>query len=203
MTRHFLATTPDGVLHITHLKKDDPTGLKMDRINFHQSRPYLNLADIPHAVKLRVAKLFPDTTLAERRELWRVNIFFKEYSGPVLVTRRECVYTDLPKDRYEKDTFRDAWEDTGTGVQVNMPKALVIKIARDIRPVRDEELKKESGSQYRQPPAIEALFTPEKRARLQVLRDIPQTFAETFGFTIATTPEELTAMWPDIRPRRE
>ena len=70
--------------------------------------------------------------------------------------------------------FRDAWEWTDR-ISVNMPKARTIHMNR-IRVYRNAELEKESGSKDRQPAEIEALFTPERQARLQELRDIPQTF---------------------------
>lgn len=94
-------------------------------------------------------------------------------------------------------TFRNAWEDTGVIVQVNMPKGRLIHMDR-IRNVRDAELEKESGSRFRQPPEIEELFTPARKARLRELRDIPQTFdLEPFA-----TPEELKAAWPTELPSK-
>jgi broad specificity polyphosphatase/5'/3'-nucleotidase SurE len=112
---------------------------------------------------------------------------------------RECDETDLPAEQAERDgndipTFRDAWEDTGTVVQVNMPKARVIHMDR-IRVVRNAELVKESGSKYRQPEEIEVLFTPRHKAKLQELRDIPQTLNLDVD-----TPEELKAIWPKELP---
>ena len=105
----------------------------------------------------------------------------------VPLTCWECEDTALPQDRY----FRDAWEETGSVVQVNMPNARLIHMEW-IRAARDVELEKESGSRHRQPPEIEAIFTPERQLRLQVLRDIPQTF----DLTIYPTPETLKEAWP-------
>jgi len=94
-------------------------------------------------------------------------------------------------DRY----FRDALEDDGVGVVVNMDKARAVHLGR-IRAIRNEELVKESGAKYRQPPEIEGLFTPERQVLLQALRDIPTTL----DLAVAT-PEQLKAVWPTEFPR--
>jgi len=98
----------------------------------------------------------------------------------------------------ENDYFFDAWEWVDGCCQVNMSKARVVHMER-IRIVRNEELVRVSGSKYRQPPEIEAMFTPERRALLQTLRDIPQTF----DLARFTTPPELMKTWPEGLPRRE
>ena len=61
--------------------------------------------------------------------------------GHVPLVCRECDVAELPAeqaDRGVSDTFRDAWEDTGT-ITVNMAKARVIHMDR-IRRVRDQGL---------------------------------------------------------------
>ena len=96
---------------------------------------------------------------------------------------------DLPAERFERPVpaFRNAWKDDGVSVTIDMTKAHIIHMNR-IRKARNVELEKESGSKFRQPPEIEALFTTERQTRLQALRDIPQTFDLT-----TDTPEELKA----------
>ena len=98
-----------------------------------------------------------------------------------------------PGDRY----FRNSLTDVGGVITVDMPKARVIHMDR-IRLVRNVELERESGSQFRQPPEIEAIFTPAHQAKLQELRDIPQTFdLERFP-----NPQSLKAAWPTELPAR-
>ena len=123
----------------------------------------------------------------------------KGIPGHVPLICRACDDIDLPdeqKDRGTKFTLRDAWEDSGTAIRVNMSKARLIHMDR-IRRDRDIELERESRSEFRQPAEIEALFTSERQARLRALRDIPQTFDLT-GYT---TPEALKAAWPVELPR--
>lgn len=100
-----------------------------------------------------------------------------------------CDHTEVPTDR----TFRDAWEqDANKAVKVNMPKARIIHMDR-IRQERNEKLKKVSVSDEKPVPEIETIFVNERKAELEKLRDIPQTFdLEQF-----TTPEALKAAWPD------
>ena len=100
---------------------------------------------------------------------------------------REIVAADLPQDRY----FRNAWTDEfpGPQIDINMEKARVIQM-ENIKLSRDLELKRLDTEQLKvitDPIAVQAI-EDEK----QVLRDIPQTF----DLTIASTPEELKALWP-------
>lgn len=110
-----------------------------------------------------------------------------------------AAYVILPmeeKTASGKAFFRNAWVIVNSDhIEVDMPKARLMHMD-DIRIVRDDELVKESGSKYRQPPELEALFTLELLAKLQVLRDIPQTF-DLSGYT---TPETLKAAWPTELP---
>jgi hypothetical protein len=106
--------------------------------------------------------------------------------------------TEWPTGAHPWRQFRDAWEWNTAAVAVNMPLARPIHMNR-IRVVRNVELVKESGSQYRQPAEIEALFTAGRQRLLQTLRDIPQTF----DLSVYTTPEELSAAWPIELPPRE
>lgn len=96
-------------------------------------------------------------------------------------------------DRY----FRDALVDDGVEVQISLRKCSDIHLDR-IRHIRDMELEKESGSKFRQPPEIEALFTPERQARLEALRDIPQVWG--VNLTRHSAPEDIKADWPSELP---
>lgn len=85
--------------------------------------------------------------------------------------------TDIPSDR----TFRNAWKEGQGKPEVDMPKAREIHMGR-IRIDRDKKLteldKRNYGSEF--------------DAERQTLRDIPQSF----DLEIATTPDELKALWP-------
>jgi len=111
-------------------------------------------------------------------------------------------HDDLPPERLDNSDsleglYRNAWEWVGGTVVTNMPKARGIHMNR-IRKDRDAELEKESGSKFRQPPEIEALFTAARLAKLQALRDIPQTLDLN---TANDTPAELKAVWPVELPK--
>lgn len=90
--------------------------------------------------------------------------------------------------------LKDAWEDGGAAITVNMVKARTIHMDR-IRVERDKELKR----------LDEVIATSEdtgprdaaNRAKRQELRDIPQTF-DLSGARDAT---ELLALWPPELPR--
>lgn len=99
-------------------------------------------------------------------------------------------------DRYFERAWSVDW-DTGA-MSVNWPAARDVHMDV-IRKGRNAELERESGSKYRQPEEIEAMFTPERQTRLQVLRDIPQTFSLS-GFI---TLETLKAAWPTELPARD
>ena len=130
---------------------------------------------------------------------WQMGVHFDDYAGPVPLNCRECTDADLPaeqQDRGSTPTFRDAWEDTGTAVAVNMPKARIIHMDR-IRRVRNAEL------EALDVPFIKALETGDtlEQQRIaglkQVLRDIPQTF----NLSRFRTPNTLKAAWPPDLPR--
>ena len=98
---------------------------------------------------------------------------------------------DIPSDR----VFRTAWEDTGTSVAPNMPKARGIQMNR-IREVRNKELAALDITFMR---AVEDGDTDAQatiKAKKQELRSIPQTFDLT-----TDTPEELKEKWPEGLPK--
>ena len=110
---------------------------------------------------------------------------------PPNVAARIIEDTDLPShistDRY----FRDACEDTGAIIEVNMPKARIIHMDR-IRQVRDKKLADLDVPFTRAVESGDTLEQARIATEKQVLRDIPQTF----DLTVDTTPETLKAAWP-------
>ena len=95
--------------------------------------------------------------------------------------------------------FRDAWEDVGGALTVNMTRARTLHMNR-IRRVRDAELVKKDVLFMR---AIEAEDTDAQatiKTEKQTLRDIPATFDLTTG---VDTPAALHAKWPSELPARE
>lgn len=106
-------------------------------------------------------------------------------TGKTAASIREIDPADIPTDR----TFRAAWS---PGMTVDMGKARAIHMDR-IRKARDAAL-----------PALDVEFTKaqgkkdaakadEVEAKRQALRDLPSTF----DLSVAKTPEELKALWPD------
>jgi len=90
-------------------------------------------------------------------------------------------------------TFRDAWKTAAGKVDVDMPKARAIHMAR-IRRVRDKELAKLDVAWSRA--IAKGVGADVVEAKRQKLRDLPQTF----DLTSSTTPEELKVMWPNELP---
>ena len=105
-----------------------------------------------------------------------------------------CCGRENCHDRY----FRDACEDDGTNVTVNMTKARAIKLAK-IRASRNAELTKLDVESLI---AIESGDSSEQtrvNTLKQTLRDIPATFdLDGLG-----TPETLKAAWPSELPAEE
>lgn len=96
--------------------------------------------------------------------------------------------TDVPADR----TFRNAWDATGSNVDVDMPKARVIHMDR-IRGRRNEILVESDADLVR---AMEGNDTAEEnriKAKRQALRDLP---ANT-NLNNAPNPTALDAIWPN------
>ena len=93
-------------------------------------------------------------------------------------------------------TFRNALEDTGVAVEVNMPKARDLQM-NYIRRVRNAELLRLDEDFLR---ALEDDDVVERQrivGRKRILRDIPQTF----DLSVYATPEELKTAWPVEIPR--
>lgn len=107
-------------------------------------------------------------------------------------------YVATPDKDGRREAIGGAWEmDTDGTPKVDMSKARGVQMDY-IRRVRDVELERESGSRFQQPPEIEALFTPGRKAKLRGLRDIPQTF----DLSSAATPKDLMNLWPAELPAR-
>jgi len=100
----------------------------------------------------------------------------------------------VPNNRYFRDTV--VWDNSlSNKCRVDLTICAIIHMNR-IRKVRNVELEKNSGSKFRQPPEIEALFTVERQAQLQALRDIPTSF----DLSNHITPETLKLSWPSELP---
>lgn len=177
-------TTITGQLHIIRIIGPDPNKTKLAKCLFEASRDGSDM--LTHF----------DPTLHTLRAIER------GLPGHVPLQYRECNEEDLPAERALRGvvpTFRDAWEDSGAIVAVNMPQARGIHMDR-IRAVRDAELVKLDLAYLR---ALEiggsAGRSEAQRVveRKQLLRDIPQTFDLS---TPSDSPEELRVMWPSILP---
>ena len=178
MAKRFLTTLSDGRLAVTQINGDDPDGTKLAKTLFELSRDGSDMTthfdSAAHTLKA-IAGGMP---------------------GHMPLACRECDDTDLPADRADRNlgnpTFRDAWEDTGTAVQTNMPKARLIHMGR-IRSERDAALSALDVPFMRAVEAGDAAAQQRIAAEKQALRDIPQTF----DLDGCATPEALGAAWPD------
>ncbi len=105
---------------------------------------------------------------------------------------RGCDETNLPGDRY----FRNAWEDTGTTVRVNMPRARTIHMNR-IRKARDAELAKLDA------PYLKALETGDtaEQDRIATLKQELRNIPATFNLSTAKATATLASRWPEIIPK--
>jgi len=95
-------------------------------------------------------------------------------------------------------TFRNAWVKKTGGIKVSLPKARPIHLDR-IRVVRDAELLRLDIEYLKADEVGDAALKASIATEKQVLRDIPQTF----DLTVATTPDELKALWPAELPPQE
>ena len=172
MNNPFVTTLPNGMLAVSHCVGDDADGKKKAKTMFELSRDTDMVTHFDPDVHTLVA-------------------IAAGIPGHFPLSCHDCSEADLPDavvgDRY----FRDAVEDTGTSIQVNMPKARVIHMDR-IRTVRNAELEKLDGSEQVAIRSGDTLEVDRIRALKTKLADIPQTF----DLTLAVTPEELKALWP-------
>ena len=199
----FLVNQPSGILAILRPVLNAKTTLlegetldereirSVAKTCFEIGRTLLELSDMPQSLRDTYKTI---TTKETELEWCRGNLHFVDYTGtPKLTSTRSCPVEDIPSDR----VFRDAWEDSGTAVQVNLPKARGIHM-NTIRAVRNAELVKKDITFMR---AVESGDTSAQSTiatEKQVLRDIPQTFDLT-----TDTPEQLKARWPSELPARE
>lgn len=123
---------------------------------------------------ISIMNVFDDANVDDEIEKWST-VHVNEY-----VSHKSIDPALIPSDR----TFRNAWKEDLT---VDMVKARTIHMDR-IRVVRDKELEKLD---------IETLKGKDVQAQKQKLRDIPQTF----DLSVATTPNELKALWPTELPK--
>lgn len=97
-----------------------------------------------------------------------------------VVSIHEITADKIPTDR----TFRNAWKHGDDGlVTVHMPTARNMHMDK----IREERNKKLQHLD------VEQLKGNDVAAEKKIMRNIPQTF----DLTGATTPEELSALWPD------
>lgn len=176
---HLRTVLPDGRLAITTLastlrNKDRAIAKTM----FELSRDWLTP---------------PEGLTPTEIEDWRRSVHFDAYTGQVLLSCRECDDSELPTNR----SFRDAWEDTGTMIRVNMPKARGIWMDV-IRLVRNAALLALDPAYMKALESGDAVEQKRIATQKRYLRQIPQTFDLT---TPNDTPEELKAMWPTNLPR--
>ena len=123
------------------------------------------------------------------------NAHYVDYRGPNFSEPNVRLRADgRPDGRY----FRNAWEEKGGKVVVNFAKARDIQM-KHIRRWRDRELRRASGTHGQPVPEVEALFSDERKAWLQELRDMPQTF----DLTVFKTEKTLREAWPANLPREE
>jgi len=176
---------PDGQTVYAETQADFEAGA-IAKTLFERGRKLFTVDDVPPEVKARFET--PELALT----WWRGHAHYKDYTGPAKLSSPRIVpATDVPTDRY----FRPVWEDTGTAVQVNMPKARGIHMDK-IRVVRNAELAAKDVTFMRAVEAGDASGQSTIATEKQTLRDIPQTFDLT-----TDTPEQLQALWPDGLPR--
>lgn len=108
------------------------------------------------------------------------------------VTVMRSLKSKIPQDRY----FRDAWKQNLENIEIDMEKAKIIQM-NHIRKFRDKELTKldvEWTKKAAQKKNQEAEAVETQR---QILRDLPTTF----DLSVAKTPDELKALWPNGLPK--
>jgi len=89
-------------------------------------------------------------------------------------------------------TFRNAWEDTGGAVRVNMTIARRLHMDT-IREARNAELARQDLTFMRAVERGDRLAQSAIAKEKQRLRDIPQRF----DLSGASTPADLLSTWPD------
>lgn len=112
-TRH-LVTRADGGLNITSLGCDDDSPI----VEYYCAKTRFEMA----RWELEPS---PTNPLLNGESLhdWQARQHYQDYRGRVLkYVCRPCAVTDLPIDR----TFRAAWVDTGSGVEVSLSRKLSI-----------------------------------------------------------------------------
>jgi len=109
-------------------------------------------------------------------------------TGHCVITCRECDDTELPPET----TFRNAWEDTGGAVRVNMTIARRLHMDT-IREARNAELARQDLTFMRAVERGDRLAQSAIAKEKQRLRDIPQRF----DLSGASTPADLLSTWPD------
>ena len=96
-------------------------------------------------------------------------------------------------------TFRNAWEVNGESVDIDMPKAREIQIAR-IREARDNhpDWPKIDADRNRAVESGDKVLMKAVREKAQKLRDLPMVIKP--NLQRAKTPHALSGIWPTILP---
>jgi hypothetical protein len=113
---------------------------------------------------------------------------------PAGVAYRVVESSEIPTHRL----FRNAWSDDGNNVDVDMSDARDIHMD-DIRVDRDKKLTELDVTFMRAIEDDDSDAQDVASVEKQALRDIP----ETFDLSSASTPEQLTALWPEDLDRSD
>ena len=178
MARLFLTTKPDGGVAITRIH--DPVGDILAKTMFELSRDGSDM------------ETHFDPTIHT------LDAIAAGIPGHRPLTCREYDESGLPAEqalRGIEPTFRDAWEDTGTAVQVNMPKARLIHMER-IRQARNAAIEALDVAYMKALEAGDTIGQDRIATEKQILRDIPQTFS----LSSYRSPATLKAAWPAPLP---
>ena len=113
-----------------------------------------------------------------------------------VVSARAILPADIPAAR--SIALRDAWEDDGAKITVNMAKARVNKVDYEVRPERDARLRALDVVYMRADEAGNVADKQRIAIKKQKLRDLPATIQPDLDSI--TTPEALEA-WKPVWPR--
>jgi hypothetical protein len=194
MDKRLVGALPDGRIFVTTLSSlTSKVGVDPDTISSDDDESYQAYVLEKTMFELSRPWLANSDLSGDALNQWRRSVHFDEFLGNTPISCRECTTGEVPAQRH----FREAWEDTGLIIDVNMPNARGIHMDH-IRVARNAELAAKDITFMR---AVEAGDTDAQATiatEKQVLRDIPQTFDLT-----TETPTQLLAKWPAELPARE
>ena len=190
MSKILLATLPDGRLTVTSFARENPTDVDIAQalwgMHADKDDPDDNFDPVLHTLSAigagvgnhpaQVGRIADDSILP-----YHIKGNGDDHHGACLDPN--C------HDR----CYRDACEDDGTNIIINMRKARKIPMAC-IRICRNAALAETDIPFMRALEEGDVGAQSTIAAKKRALRDIPRTFALT---TNARTPEELKALWPE------